>query len=61
MATNLEVQIEQKRRLYLLLKLKKDNAELNIKGLNEQIIAVKAEMQQEDVAWVEKMAAEQEA
>jgi hypothetical protein len=58
MATNVEVQVEQKKRLYQLLTLKKDNEGLNIKGLNELIKATKAEMQQEDVAWVEKMVAE---
>jgi len=58
MATNLEVQVEQRRRLYQLLKLKKDNPGMEIKGLDEFIKQTRAEMQQEDVAWVEKMVAE---
>ena len=58
MATNLEVQVEQRRRLYQLLKLKKDNQGIMIDGLDEFIKQTRAEMQQEDVAWVEKMVAE---
>jgi hypothetical protein len=60
MATSIEVQVEQKRRLYQLLKLKKDNEGYEVKGLNELINATKAEMQQEDVAWVEKMISSEE-
>lgn len=55
MATNLEVQVEQRRRLFMLLELKKENEGVNINGLERKIIATKSEMQQEDVAWVEKM------
>ena len=58
MATSLEIQVEQKKRLFQLLSLKKINANIVVKGLDELIIATKAEMQQEDVAWVEKMVAE---
>jgi len=58
MATSLEVQVEQKKRLFQLLRLKKINSDITVKGLDELIIATKAEMQQEDVAWVEKMVAE---
>jgi len=54
MATNLEVVIEQKKRLYMLLKLKRDNKANEVFGLDELINATIAEMQQEDVAWVEK-------
>jgi len=59
MASILEIQVEQKKRLYQLLKLKKDNEGYDIKGLNELIKATRAEMQQEDVAWVEKIVAEE--
>ncbi|MCL2054841.1 MAG: hypothetical protein FWG90_10480 [Oscillospiraceae bacterium] len=59
MATTLEIQVEQKKRLYMLLTLKKDNEGQNIRGLKEKIRATKAEMQQEDVAWVEKIVAEE--
>ena len=55
MATNTEIQVEQKKRLFILLKIKVRNEGLEIKELDDQIIATKAEMQQEDVAWVEKM------
>ena len=58
MATSLEIQVEQKKRLFQLLSLKKINSGIVVKGLEELIIATKAEMQQEDVAWVEKMVAE---
>jgi len=60
MPTNIEVQVEQKKRLYNYLTLKKENSDLKIKGLNELIKATKAEMQQEDVAWVEKIVSEEE-
>jgi len=58
MATNLEVQVEQKRRLYMLLTLKRENEGIRIKKIDDFIKATKAEMQQEDVAWVEKIVAE---
>jgi len=60
MATALEMQAEQKKRLFQLLKLKKVNAGIKIKELDDLIVATKAEMQQEDVAWVEKMILELE-
>lgn len=55
MATSLEIQVEQRKRLFMLLELKKENIGNEINGLERKIIATKAEMQQEDVAWVEKM------
>ena len=58
MATNLEKQIEQKERLFMLLKIKVRNKGLEINELDDQILATKAGMQQEDVAWVEKTIAE---
>ena len=58
MATELELRSQQKRMLYTLKKLKHDNPEIEIKGLNDQIRAFQTEMEQEDVALVEKMVAE---
>jgi hypothetical protein len=58
MAANLEVQVEQRKRLFMLMRIKVENSELIIKELDNQIIATQAEMQQEDVAWVEKKVAE---
>jgi len=58
MATNLEVQVDQKKRLYMLLRLKKVYGANSAKEHEEMIISTKAEMQQEDVAWVEKNIAE---
>ena len=55
MATNLEVQTVQKERLFTLLKLKIRNKDKEINELDDMIIAAKAVMTQEDVAWVEKM------
>ena len=55
MATNLEVQTNQKERLFILMKLKVRNKDIEIKELDDMIIAAKAVMTQEDVAWVEKM------
>ena len=52
MPTNLEVRVEQRRRLFSLLKIKKANGSLEIKELDNEIAAVEAEMSQEDVAWV---------
>ena len=54
MATNFEVSREQKRQLFTLLKIKKDNQDIPIKGIDDAVLALTAEMQQEDVAWVEK-------
>ncbi|MCL2387945.1 MAG: hypothetical protein FWC89_10425 [Defluviitaleaceae bacterium] len=50
----LEIQIEQKKRLFMLLKIKKSNEGYEVKALDDLILATEAEMQQEDVAWVEK-------
>ena len=55
MATNLEVQVSQKQRLFMLMKLKVRNEGKKINELDDMIVAAKAEMTQEDVAWVEKM------
>jgi hypothetical protein len=58
MPTNRELQVEQRRRLFMLLKLKKDNGNNKIIGLNDMIIATEAEMEEEDVALVEKKIAQ---
>ncbi|MDR2559512.1 MAG: hypothetical protein LBC86_08230 [Oscillospiraceae bacterium] len=58
MATSSEIRIWQKTTLFKLLKLKKDIGESQ--ALNNLIIAEKAAMEAEDVAYVEKLAAETE-
>ena len=57
MATNAEIQNEQRLRLYLLLKIEIDNKELTIKGLKEKISMTKAVMRKEDIDHVEEMIA----
>ena len=52
MPTTSEIRIEQKRKLFQLMSLRRTIPE-NIE-LNNLIIAVEAEMDEEDVAWVEK-------
>jgi len=56
--TELEVRREQKRMLYTLKKLERDNKEVKINGLREAIIAQETEMDQEDIAFVEKKVAD---
>jgi len=58
MATTLEIQIEQRRRLFGLLQLKAMNDGLEIKGLDNLIVATIAEMSQEDVSWVRENVAQ---
>ena len=58
MANNKEIQIEQKRRLFMLLELKSENPNIEIIGLNKMIIATEAEMEQEDVAFVKEKIAQ---
>ncbi|MDR1663836.1 MAG: hypothetical protein LBR83_02810 [Clostridiales bacterium] len=57
MPANTEIRIEQKRKLFQLLKL---NQTTKSKELNNLIIEVKAEMEKEDVAWVTSMVEELE-
>ena len=59
MASNLELQATQKNKLFMLLTLKKKNKDTIIIGLDDFVTMVKAEMTQEDVAWVEKVINEQ--
>ena len=57
MATSLELQAAQKNKLFMLLTIKADKTDETIdRFINE----IKAEMSQEDVAWVEKMVAQSE-
>ena len=60
MPSNRELQVEQRRRLFMLLKLQKINGAGKIIGLNDMIVATEAEMEEEDVAWVEKKIAQLE-
>ena len=55
MATNLEVQANQKNKLFMLLKIRAEKNEKKDVVLDNFIDQVKAEMSQEDVAWVEKI------
>ena len=54
MPTNKELTAEQRRRLFMLLKLKKTSEADRLKILNELILETEAEMDAEDVAYVEK-------
>jgi len=58
MASSIELRASQKSELFDLLKLKKDNESANLKGLNELILKMKAVMEAEDVAYVEKIISE---
>jgi len=58
MSSNLEIQKEQRRKLYELLNLKKNHAADLAAGLEKLINATEAEMEAEDVAYVEKKIAE---
>ena len=58
MPTNMELQVEQRKRLYLLLRLKHVNAGITIKELDDLINMTEAEMQGEDIAWVEQRIAQ---
>ena len=58
MASNIEIRIEQRKRLYQLLKIKKVNPNQNINEIDSMINAAEAEMEEEDVAWVEKKIAQ---
>ena len=58
MPTNHELRVIQKNSLFDLLKLAKDNSQVQgIIGLEELIIKAQAAMEAEDVAYVEKMIA----
>ena len=55
MASSIEVRERQKHHLNVLLNLKKLNDGVNVKGLQREIENAVAVMEQEDVAWVEKI------
>lgn len=58
MADVLEIRIEQRKRLYQLLRIKKLLHPQNIMEIEVMINATEAEMEEEDVAWVEKKVAQ---
>ena len=53
----LEIKVEQKKRLYQLLRVKKALGNQTVNELEEFIIATETEMEKEDVAYVEKQIA----
>ena len=55
MANLTEIRVVQKEYLFSLLKLKLRNEGKEINELNDMIVNAKVRMDQEDVAWVEKM------
>jgi len=55
----LEMRVIQKERLFDLLILEKANTGITIKGLALQISKAKAVMEQEDIAFVEKLVAQE--
>jgi len=61
MAAITEIRREQTEKLYDLMRMRLDNmaAGVNVIGLDELIRRTKASMLKEDVAWVEKVLAEQ--
>jgi len=54
----MDLRVSQKRQLYTLYKLKKQNAGTDIIGLDEEINQAEAEMEQEDVALVKEKISE---
>ena len=55
MATPLEIRVNQKQLLGTLLKIKSENIGVNVNGLQEAIKAAVNVMEQEDVAYTEKI------
>jgi hypothetical protein len=49
-----ELRVEQKRRLFQLKKLKRATLEQLVNALDDLIVEVEAEMEEEDIAHVEK-------
>ena len=56
MPNTLEIRVEHKRNLSMLLRIKKANLGSEVKELQKEIIAQVQIMEQEDVAYVEKLA-----
>ncbi|MCL2696926.1 MAG: hypothetical protein FWE74_02455 [Oscillospiraceae bacterium] len=61
MASSIEIRATQKTALYEILMLKKQNdkAGTKVAGLNQLVTKMKVAMEAEDVAYVEKMIAEE--
>jgi len=55
MASQTEIQVVQKERLYDLLLLEKKNSGKEVLGLNQLINRAKAGMSKEDIAYIEKL------
>ena len=55
MGTDLEIRTNQKNHLKVLLKIKRENKDVKIKELQEAIDEAMVVMEQEDIAWVEKI------
>jgi hypothetical protein len=58
MANAIEIRERHKSHLYSLLKIKKANRGIAVKELDEELNAAVAVMEQEDVAYVEKLIGE---
>ena len=56
--SNMELRVAQKRQLFKLYRLKKQNEGITVVGLENDIIETEAEMEQEDVALVKEKIAE---
>ena len=52
----IEIRERQKNHLLSLLRIKALNPNLEIKGLQEEVVSAVAPMEHEDIAWVEKLA-----
>jgi len=55
MASSIEIRDKHRGLLFVLLELKKKNSNNTVIGLQESILQAIAVMDQEDVAWVEKV------
>ena len=55
MANMVEIRERHKFHLMSLLKLKKANEDYEIKGLNDELLVAVGMMEQEDVAYIEKL------
>ena len=55
MAIAIEVRERHKQQLRILLVIKKANPDIKVEMLQEEIVNAVAVMEQEDVAWVEKI------
>ena len=60
MASTTELRVFQKDKLFDLLIIEKENAGIVVKGLARHILKAKSVMEQEDIAHVEKLVAQEE-